>query len=110
MVYKLFKKKNSGGAVTGTNKPAIKNETMSNQDLAEKLHKTIIRKFGKRKVYSYFRGNIWVAYLAYMQLISKYDKEFRFLLYVINIFSNYAWVVPLKDKKKVLQLLTLFKV
>ena len=34
-----------------------------------------------------------------MQLISKYNKGFRFLLCVIDIFSKYAWVVPLKDKK-----------
>ena len=34
-----------------------------------------------------------------MQLISKFNKEFRFLLRVIDIFSKYAWVVPLKDKK-----------
>ena len=36
-----------------------------------------------------------------MQLISKFNKRFRFLLCVINIFSNYAWVVNLKDKKGV---------
>ena len=34
-----------------------------------------------------------------MQLISKFNKGFRFLLCVIDIFSNYAWVIPLKDKK-----------
>ena len=34
-----------------------------------------------------------------MQLISKFNKGTRFLLYVIDIFSKYAWVVPLKDKK-----------
>ena len=34
-----------------------------------------------------------------MQLISKFNKRFRFLLCVIDIFSKYAWVVPLKDKK-----------
>ena len=33
------------------------------------------------------------------QLISKFNKGFRFLLCVIDIFSKYAWVVPLKDKK-----------
>ena len=36
-----------------------------------------------------------------MQLISKYRKRIRFLLCVIDIFSKYAWVVPLKDKKGV---------
>ena len=41
------------------------------------------------------------AYLADMQLISNFNKGFRFLLCVIDIFSKYAWVVPLKDKKGV---------
>ena len=36
-----------------------------------------------------------------MQLISKFNKGFRFLLYVIDIFSKYSWVVPLKDKKSI---------
>ena len=36
-----------------------------------------------------------------MQLISKFNKGFRFLLRVIDIFSKYSWVVPLKDKKDV---------
>ena len=45
--------------------------------------------------------------LAYMQLISKYNKGIRFLLCAINLFSKYAWVVPMKDKKGVM--LMLFK-
>ena len=36
-----------------------------------------------------------------MQLIRKFNKGFRFLLCIIDIFSKYAWVVPLKDKKGV---------
>ena len=36
-----------------------------------------------------------------MQLISKFNKGFRFLLCVIDIFSKYVWVVPLKDKKSI---------
>ena len=34
-----------------------------------------------------------------MKLISKFNKEFRFFFCVIDIFSKYAWVFPLKDKK-----------
>ena len=41
------------------------------------------------------------ADLADMKLISKLNKEFRFLLCVVHIFSKYAWVAPLKDKKGV---------
>ena len=70
-----------------------------NEQLGEELHKPIIRKFKKRKVYSVFKDNIWGADLAGMQLISKFNKGFTFLLCVIDIFSKYAWDVPLKDKK-----------
>ena len=81
------------------NKSAIKSATQ-NEQLAEELHKTIIRKFEKRKVYSAFKDNIWAGDLADMQLIRKFNKGFRFLLCVIDIYSKYAWVVPLKDKKR----------
>ena len=37
--------------------------------------------------------------LADMQLISKFNRGFRFLLCITDIFSKYTWVVPLKDKK-----------
>ena len=55
MVYKFFDKKASGGTV--------KNENISNKELAEELHKPIIRKFNKRKIKSPFINNIWVLIL-----------------------------------------------
>ena len=61
----------------------------------------IIRKCKKRKVHSSFRDNIWGVDLADMQLLSKVNKGFRFLLCVIDIFSKYASVIPLKDKKDI---------
>ena len=70
-----------------------------NQQLAEEVHKPIIRKFEKRKVHAAFKDNIWGADLTDMQLLSRYNKGIRFLLYAVDIFSKYAWVVPLKDKK-----------
>ena len=70
-----------------------------NEQLANELHKPIIRKFEKRRVYSTFKDNIWGVDLADMQLLSKDNKGIRFLLCVTDIFSKYAWVVPLKDKK-----------
>ena len=93
MFYKSFDKMSKGG---GINTPLELNE-----QLAEELHKPIIRKFKKRKVYSGFKGNIWGADLGYMQLISRFNKRFRFLLCVIDIFSKYACVAPLKDKKSI---------
>ena len=74
---------------------------MPNQQLANELHKPIIRNFQKRRVYSSFTDNIWGADLADMQLISKYNKGIRYLLCVIDLFSKYAWIIPLKDKKGV---------
>ena len=52
-------------------------------------------------IYLEFEDNIWGADLADMQLISKLNKWFRFLLCVIDIFNKYTWVAPLKDKKGV---------
>ena len=72
-----------------------------NEQLAEELHKLIIRKFKKRKVSPIFKDNIWVADLGDMQLINKFNKRFRFLLCVIDIFSKCDWVLPLKAKKGV---------
>ena len=72
---------------------------MSDQELPENIHKPVIRKFKKRIVYSSFINNIWGVDLADMQLISKINKGSRFLLYVIDIFSIYAWIILLKNKK-----------
>ena len=80
-------------------KTSIENENISNKELAEELHKPIIRNFNKGKVHSPFIDNIWDADLADMQLISKFNKGFRFLLCVIDIYSKYARVITLKDKK-----------
>ena len=91
MVYKFFDKKLKGSGVN------ISSEF--NEQSAKELHKHIIRNLKKRTVYSGFKDNIWGADLADMQLISKFNKGFRFLLCIIDIFSKYAWVVPLKDKK-----------
>ena len=90
MVYKFFDKKTSGRA--------IKDAIMSNKELEKELHKPVIRKFQKRKLHSSFIDNIWCADLADIQLISKLNKGFRFLLCVTDIYGKYAWVVPLKDK------------
>ena len=76
-------------------------EVKHNEQLAKELHRPIVRNFKKRTVCSGFRDNIWGADLADMQLISKFNKGFRFLLCVIDIFSKKAWVVLLKDKKGV---------
>ena len=100
VVYKFFDKKSQGRGRPLSSASQLANNK-ENIQLADELHKPIIRKFQKRKAYSSFKDNICSAYLADMQLLSRFNKGFRFLLCVIHIFSKYAWVIPLKDKKGV---------
>ena len=71
----------------------------SSSILADELHKPIIKKFNKRKAYSQFKDNIWGADLADMQSLSKKNKGIKYLSCAIDLYSKYAFVIPLKDKK-----------
>ena len=95
MVYKFFEKKSA--SLNKCSGSGIINEP--NYQLANELHKPIIGKFKKRKVYSSFRDNIWGDDLADMQSLSKYNKGNNNLLGGIDLFSKYVWVIPIKDKK-----------
>ena len=74
MVYKFFDKKSVGSGIN-----AIKS---SSSILADELHKPVIRKFKKRKVYSQFKDNIWGVDLADMQSLSRKNKGIKYLLCV----------------------------
>ena len=87
MVYKFFDKKSTGSGIA------------SSSILADELHKPIINKFNKRKVYSQFKDNIWGVDLADMQSLSRKNKGIKYLLCAIDLLSKYAFVIPLKDKK-----------
>ena len=89
MVYKFFDETSKGSGIT----------TEFNYQLAKKLHKPVIKKFKKRKVHSSFKDNIWGVDSADMQSLSKFNKICKYLLCPIDLFSKYAWVIPLKDKK-----------
>ena len=67
--------------------------TSNQQLLLEQLLKNL------KDAYSSFKDDIWGTDLADMQLISKDNKGISFLLCVTDLFSNVAWVIPLKDKK-----------
>ena len=69
------------------------------QQLAEELHKPITRNFRKRRVISHGIDKIWAADLVEMQKYSKWNKGLKYLLMVIDVFSKYGWIEPLKDKK-----------
>ena len=89
MVYKFFDKKSTGSGI----------KSMPNQQLTDDPHKSSIIRCKRCKVYSSFKDNICGADLTDMILITKCNKGIRFLLCVIDIFSKYALVVPLKNKK-----------
>ena len=82
MIYKFFDKKSSGSDVAATE---------PNFELANELHRQIIRKCKKRKVNLLFRNNFWDVGLADMQSLSKYNKGMKYLLSAIDLFSKHAW-------------------
>ena len=102
MTQKLFhltRKLSGKGNAKHTAKPNSLERMENNKILAEELHKPVIKKFNKRKIYSQFKDNIWGVDLADTQSLSKKNKGIKYLLCAIDVFSKYAFVVPLKDKK-----------
>ena len=98
MVYKFFDSK-----VASPDKKSmegsVKKLKNSSSILADELHKPVIKKFDNRKVYSQFKDNIWGVDLADTKLLSKQNKGIKYLLCAIDLYSKYASIVPLKDKK-----------
>ena len=85
MVYKFFDKKSTGSGfkkLKNTTKPTAKPSALARNSsiLADELHKPIIRKFNKRKVYSQFKDNIWGVDLADMQSLSRKNKCIKYIL------------------------------
>ena len=98
MVYKFFDKKSMGSGIT---RDTTKSSSLERSFLilADELHKPVIKKFNKRKVYSQFKDNIWGVDFAEMQSLSRKNKGIKYLLCAIDLYSKYAFVIPLKDKK-----------
>ena len=66
--------------------------------LAEELHKPVRRKFEKRRVLVNGIDKIWAADLVDMQAFSKFNRGIKYILAVIDVFSKYGYLIPLKDK------------
>ena len=98
MVYKFFDKKSTGSGIATAGPSAL---ARSSSILVDELHKPIINKFNKRKVYSQFKDNIWGVDLADMQSLSRKNKGIKYLLCAIDLYSKYVFFIPLKDKKGV---------
>ena len=100
MVYKFFDKKSTAERSSlehmGSGVKKLQNSSLI---LADELHKPVIKKFEKRKVYSQFKDNIWGVDLADMQSLSRKSKGIKYLLCAIDLSSKYAFVISLKDKK-----------
>ena len=92
MVYKCFDKKSASLPDKSVSSSGINIEVKPSEQLVEELHKLIIGKCEKITVYSRFKDNILGANLADIQLISRFNKGFRFLLCAIDIFTKHALV------------------
>ena len=106
MVHKLFDKKSTGSGfkkLKNTAKSTAEPSALARNSsiLVDERHKTIIRKFNKRKVYLQFKDNIWAVDLADMQSLSRKNKGIKYLFCAIDLYSKYAFVIPLKDKKEI---------
>ena len=69
------------------------------KQLADELLKPIKRKFSRRRVIVNHIDQIWCSDLLEMQLFSKWNKGYKYLLMVLDVLSKYGWIIPLKDKK-----------
>ena len=92
MVYKVHNKKTGPGAPRRVG-------AYVNKVLAQDLHKKLIKRFKRRKTYARFKDNIWAADLAEIESLTSFNHDNRYLLCVIDIFTKYASVKPVKDKK-----------
>ena len=97
IVYKSFDKKAGSGVSV-------------NEQLAEEWHKLVIKKFKRRKVYAKFKDNIWAANFVEMEPLFSKNKNVKYLLRVIDVFTKYTWVKLLEEKKDKIVLNTFIEV
>jgi len=75
----------------------VKGRRVGKKELADKLRKPI--NFTRQRVIVNHIDELWCADLVEMQQFSKWNKGYRYLLMVLDVFSKYSWIVPLKNKK-----------
>ena len=69
------------------------------EKLANELHKPIIRNFKRRKVnFGNFPNEIWSADLIDLKKLKKYNNGFQYIINIIDLYSRYAWSIPIKNK------------
>ncbi len=68
------------------------------EQFAEEIHHRAVRKFRRRKVIVHRLDEIWGLDLASMESVASHNNGYKFILCIIDVFSKYAWCVPLKNK------------
>ena len=86
----------------GVSKKLEKSSSEENwqQQLADELHEPIKRTFIRRRVIANGIDKIWCSDLVERQQFSKWNKGYRYLLMVLDLFSKNGWIIPMKDKKR----------
>ena len=97
MAHKIFDKKTGSGVIV-----ISKAGTSVNEQLAEELYKPVIKHFERRKLYVRFKDNIWAADLAEIESFSSKNKNVKYLLRVLGVFTKYAWDKYLQVKQLIL--------
>ena len=87
MLCKFFDKKTKSGMCV-------------NKQLPQELDKPVIKKFKGRRVHAMLKENIWASELDQMESLPFFNCAIQYLLSVIDVFSKYVWVKPIKDKKE----------
>ena len=77
----------------------IREQDQEQEPRDQELHKPVIKKFKRNKVYTTFKDNIWVTKLAEMGSLSSKDRGAEYLLCMIDVCNKYPWVKPFKDIK-----------
>jgi transposase InsO family protein len=70
-----------------------------NEELANELHAPVKRVSKRRHVVSYGVDDVWSCDLVEMQEWSKQNNGYRYLLNIVDVYSKFAWSIPLLDKK-----------
>ena len=94
MVYEFFDKKSGLGAIATS-----KAEACVNEELTQELYRPVIKNFKRRRLFPWFKDNIWAAYLPKMGSLPSFNRSVKYLLCLIDVFTKYAYDKPLKDKK-----------
>ena len=71
-----------------------------NEQVAEELNKPVIKKFKRKTIHPRFKDNICAEALLEMESLSSKNKNVKYLLCVLDVFTKYAWAKPLKGKKR----------